>query len=357
MERHTLCCKMSSASERQQVSELAAALRDLNLLGGQQKYVVSPLSGGVSCDVFLFEIEGREPLVVKRALAKLRVEADWCAPVERAETEVEWLALARKLDPRLAPPVIARDPRQHLFVMSYLPKEVFPVWKRELAAGHVDLDFAARVGLWLARLHGATAGISETSERFSNMAQFRALRLEPYLGTAAEKNPDVSAPLQALIDSIARCRIALMQGDISPKNILHGPETPVFLDAETASYGDPAFDLAFCLNHLLLKSVWHPGHTVAYGRAFDALKHGYCSAISWETPDALERRAAGILAGLLLARIDGKSPVEYITHIDAKEFVRRQARRYLRESPGTLAAIAQDWTAAIKAYFASSGSR
>src|SRR5579872_7446748 len=130
MERHTLYCKMSGASERQQVSELAAALRDLNLLGGQQKYVVSPLSGGVSCDVFLFEIEGREPLVVKRALAKLRVEADWCAPVERAETEVEWLALARKLDPRLAPPVIARDPRQHLFVMSYLPKEVFPVWKR-----------------------------------------------------------------------------------------------------------------------------------------------------------------------------------------------------------------------------------
>jgi len=163
--------------------------------------------------------------------------------------------------------------------------------------------------------------------------------------------------LQALIDSIARCRIALMQGDISPNNILHGPETPVFLDAETASYGDPAFDLAFCLNHLLLKSVWHPAHTVAYGRAFDALKHGYCSAISWETPDALERRAEGILAGLLLARIDGKSPVEYITHIDAKEFVRRQARRYLRESPGTLDAVAQDWTAAIKSYFASSGSR
>lgn len=348
---------MSSSSDPQQISELAAALRDLDLLGEQQKYAASRLSGGVSCDVFLFEVEGREPLVVKRALGKLRVGADWHAPVERAETEVEWLALARKLDPRIAPPVIARDPRRHLFVMSYLPKEVFPVWKHELAAGHVDLDFAKRVGFWLARLHGSTAGNAEILERFSDTTQFYALRLEPYLAYAAEKNPDISAPLQALIHDIARSRIALMQGDVSPKNLLHGPETPVFLDAETACYGDPAFDLAFCLNHLLLKSVWHPEYTDAYGRAFAALKNGYCSVISWEAPDALERRAASIVAGLLLARVDGKSPVEYIARTDEKDFVRRQARRYLRERPSTLDAVAKDWTAAIKGYFASSGSR
>jgi 5-methylthioribose kinase len=348
---------MSRATDRQQISELAAALRDLKLLGEQQKYVASPLSGGVSCDVFLFEIEESEPVVVKRALASLRVEADWRAPVERAETEVEWLALARQLDPRIAPPVIARDPRRHLFVMPYLPKGGFPVWKHELAAGQVDLGFAEHVGLWLARLHGATAGVDEIWERFSNMAQFRALRLEPYLAYAAEKNPEVSAPLRSLIDGIARSCIALMQGDVSPKNLLHGPETPVFLDAETACYGDPAFDLAFCLNHLLLKSVWHPEHTDAYGRAFAALKDGYCSVISWEPPESLERRAASIVAGLLLARVDGKSPVEYVTRIDEKNFVRRQARRYLQERPGTLEALAKDWTAAIKAYFASSGSR
>lgn len=348
---------MSSASDGQRISELAAALRDLDLLGEHQKYVASSLSGGVSCDVFLFEIEGREPLVVKRALAKLRVEADWRAPVERSETEGEWLALARKMDPRIAPPVIAQDSRRHLFVMSYLPTEAFPVWKHELADGHVDLDFAGRVGHWLARLHGSTAGGGDLSERFSNMTQFRALRLEPYLAYAAEKNPDVSAPLQALMDGIIGSRIALMQGDVSPKNILHGPETPVFLDAETACYGDPAFDLAFCLNHLLLKSVWHPEHVDAYSRAFVALQQSYCSVISWEAPDALERRAAVIVAGLLLARVDGKSPVEYITRTDEKDFVRRQARRYLQECPGTLTAIAQDWTAAIKAYFASSGSR
>src|SRR5690606_32164072 len=111
-------------------------------------------------------------------------------------------------------------------------------------------------------------------------------------------------------NGIAKARIALMQGDISPKNILMRDSGPVFLDAETACYGDPVFDLSFCLNHLLLKCVWHPEHRQGYLDSFRALKNAYLARTDWEDRDGLEGRAAQLLAALLLARIDGKSPVE-----------------------------------------------
>ena len=91
-----------------------------------------------------------------------------------------------------------------------------------------------------------------------------------------------------------------------------GPDGPVFLDAECAWWGDPAFDLAFCLNHLLLKCLWmsaRPGGLLA---CFDAMAKTYLRGVTWEDAGALGVRAAGLLPGLLLARVDGKSPVEYI---------------------------------------------
>ena len=345
-----------SGANQQQIAELAASLRELNLLG-RQSFVATPISGGVSCDVFLFEMNGRDPLVVKQALPKLKVEADWRAPVTRAETEVAWIALARSLDARIAPQVIAQDTRRHLFVMSYLPKSSYPVWKEELAAGQVDVEFAAQVGCWLARIHASTAGVREVANSFHDKSQFFALRLEPYLARAATNNPDVSAPLGNLIDQIGKSQIALMQGDISPKNILHGPETPVFLDAETACYGDPAFDLAFCLNHLLLKCVWHPEHRRKYADAFRTLARSYASTVTWEPFVDLDHRAANILAALLLARIDGKSPVEYLVDPDAKNFVRGQAKQFLRTPRTGVQAVLEGWMEAVEGYFARAGSR
>ena len=106
---------------------------------------------------------------------------------------------------------------------------------------------------------------------------------------------------------------ALVHGDVSPKNILRGPDGPVFLDAECAWWGDPAFDLAFCLNHLLLKCLWTPSAAAGFLACFDALGAAYLARVAWEPPHALEARAARLLPGLFLARVDGKSPVEYIT--------------------------------------------
>jgi aminoglycoside phosphotransferase (APT) family kinase protein len=312
--------------------DIAAALRGMGLVGLREAVRLTPLAGGVSCDVYLAEWDGRRA-VAKRALPKLRVEADWRAPAERAEAEVAWIELVAALEPSWVPKVLGQDRGRHLFAMEYLD---YPVWKARLAAGRVDPLFAAEVGRALARIHAASAGRADLIRAFANDAQFHALRIEPYLLYTAAANPDVGDAIRTMADGVAKARIALMHGDVSPKNILCGAAAPVFLDAECACYGDPAFDLAFCLNHLLLKVAWHPADANALSTSFRALKNAYLAGAAWEPRVAFERRAAGLLAALLLARVDGKSPVEYLTEKASKDFVRDQAKALLTAPPSTL---------------------
>ena len=126
---------------------------------------------------------------------------------------------------------------------------------------------------------------------------------------------------------------------MSPKNILCGPTSPVFLDAECAWYGDPAFDLAFCLNHLLLKAVHQPAQSAALLAAFDSMAGAYLAQVNWEPSASLQARAAGLLPALLLARVDGKSPVEYLTNPAARQQVRDIAIPCLQTSFEQLDAV------------------
>jgi hypothetical protein len=116
----------------------------------------------------------------------------------------------------------------------------------------------------------------------------------------------------------------------------------VLLDAECAWYGDPAFDLAFCLNHLLLKCLWTPAASADFLLCFDALREAYLEGIAWEPTGALEARAAALLPALFLARVDGKSPVEYLTAAD-QDRVRRIARPLIQAAPERLETIRRTW--------------
>jgi aminoglycoside phosphotransferase (APT) family kinase protein len=323
-------------------AEIAAPLGEMKLLAPGEAFAATKLSGGVSCDVWRVDLAGG-PICVKRALPKLRVAADWRAPVERAGTEVDWYRLVAGIDPRLVPEVLGEDRARHVFAMEYLPPESYPLWKAELAAGRVDKAFAVHVGEALAHIHAATAGREDIAHDFALGTQFHALRLEPYLLHMAKKHADVAARVRALTQGIADARIALMHGDVSPKNILRGPEGPVFLDAETACYGDPAFDLAFCLNHLLLKCVWRREFANGYLECFSALTRAYLDGVTWEAPDAIEARASALLPALLLARIDGKSPVEYLAEEKDKVFVREAAKEMLSNGQTTLQDIREIW--------------
>ena len=183
---------------------------------------------------------------------------------------------------------------------------------------------------------------------FATDATFEAIRLEPYLLATARAHPDLAAVLHRLAETTARTRLSVVHGDVSPKNILVGPEGPVFIDAECAWFGDPAFDLAFCLNHLLLKCLWVPAAAARLLASFDALAAAYLANVDWEPADATEARAANLLPGLLLARVDGKSPVEYLTEESDKETVRRAARSLLARLPDRLAEIRRSWANAMR---------
>ena len=311
------------------------ALRRMNLSGatGGQR-----LTGGVSSDIWRIDLPSG-PICVKRALAKLRVAADWHAPVERNLFEARWMRYATGFAPRL----LGQDTASGALAMEFLPPENHPLWKNQLRDGIADAGFAAAVAEALVTIHAQTAADPKIAAEFPTDAIFYDIRLEPYLVATARVHPDRAARLLALVTTTQANRKALVHGDVSPKNILCGPKGPVFLDAECAWWGDPAFDLAFCLNHLLLKCLWTPRARDEFLRCFDALADAYLGGVTWESPDVLEHRAAALLPGLLLARVDGKSPVEYVTGEAQKDQVRRVARALLADPPLRLAAIRTSW--------------
>ena len=74
-----------------------------------------------------------------------------------------------------------------------------------------------------------------------------------------------------------------------------------------------------------------------------ALADAYRAEITWEPPESLEARAARLLPGLLLARVDGKSPVEYITTEAPRATVRRTARALLADPVDRLQDVRHAW--------------
>jgi len=309
--------------------EVLAFLRRHRLAAADEVPAAEALAGGVSSDIWKVK-----SFVVKRALPRLRVAQVWEAPVERNRYERLWLETANGIVPGVAPKIVAADDGG-CFAMEYLG--ALPLWKAELRAGRADPAFAAAVGRKLAAIHAATAGSKSMAKTFATDASFHALRLEPYLLATAKAHPALASILQGLAERTAQTKRALVHGDVSPKNILVGQQGPVFLDAECAWYGDPAFDLAFCLNHLLLKCLWVPAYKQEFLNCFDALVKNYApqSDIEWRT--------ATLLPGLLLARVDGKSPVEYLTEENDKNVVRRVATELLKSPPATLAEVRNAW--------------
>ncbi len=314
----------------------------MGLVGPGEDPPMTPLTGGVSSDIWRVELP-RGAVCVKRALPRLKVAALWEAPVERNGFEWEWMRTAAAIHPGAVPELIAHDPAGGMFAMAWLDPASYPLWKEQLRAGAVAPSTAAAVGQRIGALHAATAGDQALAGRFASDAIFYSIRLEPYLIATASVHRDRAAPLHALAEITAKTRLALVHGDVSPKNILVGPEGPVFLDAECAWYGDPAFDLAFCLNHLLLKCLWVPRVAPGLLDCFDQLAGSYLAEVGWEPVAAIEERAARLLPGLLLARIDGKSPVEYLTGEGQKDRVRRIARALLAAPPKALCEVRDAW--------------
>ena len=302
---------------------------------------VRPLAGGVSSDIYLVE-DGSKKWVVKRALEKLKVQEDWFADTSRNRFEREYLKYVGAFLPMAVPRVVFEG--DGYFAMEYLG-EGFTNWKQLMLDGRYEPDYAEQAGNTLGVIHQTSLGDEAARECFDSTGNFHQLRSEPYLVTTGSRHPDLTAMFEAEVIRLESTRECLVHGDYSPKNILISESRLVVLDCEVAWYGDPAFDLAFLLTHLHLKAVHRPAASSVLATMVQRAEASYLAARKLDHHDGTEflQRTCRLLLMILLARIDGKSPVEYISDPVSKEWVRQFTARALLKNAGTLTDVSADW--------------
>lgn len=309
--------------------ELLELLERMALVKPGEPIRAEALTGGVSSDIWLVQ-RGADAFVVKRARERLNVEAEWHAPIDRGAAEEAWLRFVGMAVPGCVPRVLAVDQESFAIALEYLDAAEYRNWKNELMAGRVDVGVAAALGTILGQIHAASSSTPGLPAQFANQELFESLRIEPYLLRTAEAVPEARAALDAVVAALREPGRALVHGDMSPKNILVGA-APIILDAECATWGDPAFDAAFCLTHLVLKRVHLPEHAAELRRAAEAFERAYLDEVVWEDAAETRARIARILPALALARVAGASPAEYL---DEREREQIRARAVLALNTG-----------------------
>ena len=306
-------------------------------VAGRNELRLDELGGGVSNNVFLAEAPGRR-FVLKQSLGRLRVQDDWRADRARIFRERQALEDAARLLPAGAvPQVLWADEPNYVFAMEAAPAGA-ESWKARLLAGRFEPAIAARAGMLLGLLIRNTWENPAFAARYGDQAPFDQLRIDPYYRTTARRRPEVAGHVRELIAESATRRVSLVHGDWSPKNFLLDAGRVMVIDFEVVHYGDPSFDAAFCINHFLLKCFRRPADAAGLlelARIFYTWVEAVLppAALGW-----FEAAVVGHLGGLLLARVDGKSPVEYITGERLPNAVRRTATGMIRERPATLEA-------------------
>ncbi len=305
-----------------------AYLLERGVISSDKEIKVESLGWGIS-NVVLKVQAGGDAFVLKQSLPKLRVADDWPFDRDRIFIERDCMSLLSTYLPEgSVPRVLFSDADNFIFAMTCAPPGgVF--WKAALLDGHVDDEAAARVGGWLAAMHGLSARHADVARRFAAVNNFIQGRVDPYHRTAAQVNPDLAEIVVAEVDRMLQVHVALVHGDYSPKNLFIYADHVLAIDFEVAHVGDPAFDTAFLLNHLILKSIRRPRWRELYLPAAKRFWREYRAQIDFPAPYDVEAATVRELGCLLLARIDGKSKIEYITDESKRSFTRNLAREIL----------------------------
>lgn len=324
---------------------LLAYLRDAGHVGAEETPDIHILAGGVSNRTVLVERANGEAWVLKQALAKLRVKVDWFSPPERVHREAAGLRWLEQLAPAgTITPLIFEDFDHHLIAMQAVPQP-HQNWKMMLLAGDLHLDHVEQFASLLGTIHSAgNARLAELEPVFGDRGYFESLRLEPYYGYTATQVPEATAFLTSLIAETRSHADTLVHGDYSPKNVLVHNDRLILLDHEVIHIGDPGFDLGFSMTHLLSKAHHLPELRGDFAEAPECYWQRYWNIVrdgGWAAN--LEQRAVRHTLGCMLARVRGRSPLEYL---DDAERDRQAAAvvALMRDPPQTVAGLAGRFT-------------
>ncbi len=280
--------------------------------------------------------------VIKQPLAKFRTKDEWLVDVARVEVERDCALLLSEILPAgSVPEVLWYDQENHVLAISCVPTDSV-IWKTHLMNGGVSIDAAQQAGVLLAMMHAATLRHTEAQKRYGEPAFFVQQRIDPYFRTLCERHPDLAPVIGGVIDRLLNDPLCLIHGDFTPKNIFLVAQKQqedaaegkpakfplshlTLLDFEVAFFGNPAFDVASLVNHLLLKSFYLGKGWRARMMAVDAFVKSYVNAVPEEISARVESDGGAILGALMLARVDGKSPAEYMADEALRERVRKTA--------------------------------
>jgi len=273
------------------------------------------LRGGVSNrTVKVVWADGRG-WVLKQALAKLRVNVDWFSSPERIGVEAKALRCLNQLAPAgTTPAFIFEDMANHLMGMEAIPEE-HENWKSLLLSGRIVSDHFEQFGLLLGVIHRKSSDSRlDVRKQFSDTTYFENLRLEPYYLYTGQTIAEAATFLNFLAKETLCHKNSLVHGDFSPKNTLIYKGKLVLLDYEVVHFGDPAFDVGFAMAHFFSKAHHLHNERSRLASATELFWQVYREEIEHlDWAGALEPRVVRHALGCLLARVAGKSRLEYLT--------------------------------------------
>ncbi len=289
-------------------------LRSLGLAPRDRRVLVEALTGGVSNLVLRVTVEDDEPYVLKQSREQLRTKAEWFSRLNRIWIERDALELLAGVLPEASvPKVLYHDEPNYLLAITHAPAGSY-VWKERLLVGGVEIDRGRQAGELLASMHAGLVGSPGLDGRLADTEVFDQLRIDPYYRTVARAHPTINRRIEKIINQLFSARRrTFVHADFSPKNILVHDRGLFVVDFETAHSGDPAFDLGFFLSHLVLKAMRDEPGKDAFFKLAAMFWQTYHSRINnCELAEGLESRGLANAFACLLARIDGKSPVDYL---------------------------------------------
>jgi 5-methylthioribose kinase len=317
--------------------QLLAYLRETSRIGATEIPSIRKLSGGVSNKTLLLVRPAGGSWVIKQALPKLRVESDWFSDPARIQVEANGLRYLPQVTPNGSTVVLLfEDTAEHLLAMEAVP-EPHQNWKERLLSGEIDQQYFEQFAKLLGSIHRESSrSRQELKSIFASKQFFKTLRLEPYYEHSATVAEPAATFLEELMEWTLSRSDTLVHGDFSPKNVLLENKRLILLDHEVLHFGDPAFDIGFSLTHFLSKALHLPPKRLALLQAAQFYWRIYRAEVddmAWVAH--LDFRAAQHTLASLLARVCGRSPLEYLNK-EERRIQRQIVLEMIEEGPRTV---------------------